>query len=527
MKHFFKQVSIIFLLCLIVSPVLSDVQKTVKIEGTGLGSNDLGEIAWDGQSLWVTGSGTLTNLIGSGHLKQDWISYENLPGFGKGSMSALYASGDTLVVAWQYSGDISGLPYDFGDGLSISKDHGQTWEHIPVTYYFPERIDWKNPSVQTMTWDIVYSGKTMWCSTTYGYLIKTDDLGKTWGHVYPNADSLDYGSLNHHGVCVDAYGDTLWVGTMQGINVSFDKGESWKNFSWPLDHSGDPETDNWPGNFVTAVEHNVVGGKTHIWIGSQYESQNYGLGIDGICYTNDNGQTWEYKTKDYIAHNFAFGFNGASDPDVSAETVLAATDSGLVISYDFGEKWNLFNIRELQINGTESNPDTTVVNSWEYGTQIYGLVVVKETETIWVTSSNGLARSLDWGKSWEIFQGVTRVKSLDTGDRNIGISANFDEVETYAFPNPFSPLRSDRNYSRTKIQYSIQSDASITICIYDYQGRLIKELIRNEHRQGGRDHQEVWDGRDSENNIVPNGVYFYVIKTDKGDSARDKIVVLD
>ena len=53
------------------------------------------------------------------------------------------------------------------------------------------------------------------------------------------------------------------------------------------------------------------------------------------------------------------------------------------------------------------------------------------------------------------------------------------------------------------------------------------EIVSGEQRNGGRDYQEVWDGRDDNNSIVPNGVYFYIIKTNKGDSAHGKIMVLD
>ena len=529
MKYKIRQLLILLIVSTIAFAAIAqaDIFDALKIQGNspGLGANDLGDIAWDGKSLWVSGSGTLTNLTGEGHSVYDWMSYDNIPGFGKGTISAFYASGDLLVTAWFYEEMIAGQSEKIGDGLSMSFDHGLTWRHIPLTAYFPERAEWAYPGGRTVTWDIVFSGETMWCSTESGFLFKTDDYGETWTRYLPGDDELDFRNYNHYSFCVDVYGDSLWVGTMQGINASFDGGETWSNFSWPLDGSGVPE-DQWPGNFVVSVEHNTVGGKTHVWVGSQREMANTGLGVDGICHTDDNGETWEYKTTDYSAWNFAFGFNGANDPKVSDETVLAATDSGLVVSYDLGENWEIIDIRELKIEeGASDKTETTVVNEWEYGTQILGVVVVQDT--LWVTSSDGIARSNDWGKNWMILQGITRVKTIDTGERDIGISSRIDDVETFAFPNPFSPSRSDRNYSRTRIQYSLKNDANVTIQIYDYQGRLIHKLLENEYRSGGRDYQEAWNGRDSDNAIVPNGVYFYVIKTDKGDMARDKIMVLD
>ena len=59
MKRLFTLCFSIAALCVI--PVLShaDSLEALKVArmNTGLGANDLGEIAWDGEKLWVTGSG--------------------------------------------------------------------------------------------------------------------------------------------------------------------------------------------------------------------------------------------------------------------------------------------------------------------------------------------------------------------------------------------------------------------------------------------------------------------------------------
>ena len=77
------------------------------------------------------------------------------------------------------------------------------------------------------------------------------------------------------------------------------------------------------------------------------------------------------------------------------------------------------------------------------------------------------------------------------------------------------------------MQYALTDNAQVSITIHDYTGRLISEIISNEFRAGGRDYQEIWNGRDGDGAIVPNGVYFYIIKTNKGDTARGKIMVVD
>ena len=84
---------------LVLSSPFADEAEITRImsAGTGLGANDLGDIAWDGQSFWVEGSGTLSNKVwGDGSQPTNWISYKNLEGFGQGSMTALFASGFPL-----------------------------------------------------------------------------------------------------------------------------------------------------------------------------------------------------------------------------------------------------------------------------------------------------------------------------------------------------------------------------------------------------------------------------------------------
>ncbi len=502
---------------------------------TGLGANDLTDMAWDGEYFWVEGSGTLSMLSGDGFHASDWVSYRDVEGFGRGSITAMWTSGDTLVVAWGYNEMYLGDYTPFGDGISVSTSHGSTWRHVPVVDMFPDRADWNvDPGLTTTIYDIKYENGVLWCSTTAGYLLKSPDLGLTWEQILPyipgdlyedgNPDEYQYcgdpdkgfvyRNFNHHGQCVDVYGDTLWVGTFRGINLSTNGGETWQNFHWPLVGDVDPDTLQVPGNFVVAVEHTVVNGKTYVWVASQ---DYLGYGRIGIFHTDDNGETWHFdkeldnRTKPY---NITFGADDPEHPDVSAASVFVATTGGLLVSHDLGETWETIKIRES--DSTYWEPESGVASVMTVG---YDL---------WVTSSDGLARSKDWGESWNIFKGITRVKTIDTNNTNIGISAKFDfSVNTYAFPNPFSPLRGNADYSRTRIQYALENNAVVTIKIYNYAGRIIRNIVDGELKTGGRDYQEVWDGRDADGEVVPNGVYFYSITTNRGDSARGKIMVLD
>jgi len=66
-------------------------------------------------------------------------------------------------------------------------------------------------------------------------------------------------------------------------------------------------------------------------------------------------------------------------------------------------------------------------------------------------------------------------------------------------PNPFT--------QRTRIQYSIPLESSVTLKIYNIKGKLVKELV-DEHKDKGT-YEVAWDGRDKYGTKVVSGVYFY------------------
>lgn len=82
-------------------------------------------------------------------------------------------------------------------------------------------------------------------------------------------------------------------------------------------------------------------------------------------------------------------------------------------------------------------------------------------------------------------------------------------------PNPFTRT--------TEVRYQIPDTRHATLAIYDLSGRLVRTLV-----DGGREpgtYTAIWDGRDSEDREVPNGVYFYRLTAGELNSSR-KLLVL-
>ena len=71
------------------------------------------------------------------------------------------------------------------------------------------------------------------------------------------------------------------------------------------------------------------------------------------------------------------------------------------------------------------------------------------------------------------------------------------------YPNPFNPS--------TTISFSIPSDMSCKLDVYNIRGQKVKTLL-NENMMAGR-HSIVWDGVDDNGRSVSSGVYFYKLAT--------------
>ncbi len=94
-------------------------------------------------------------------------------------------------------------------------------------------------------------------------------------------------------------------------------------------------------------------------------------------------------------------------------------------------------------------------------------------------------------------------------------SIPYDFTLDQNFPNPFNPS--------TTIRYAIPIDANVKLTIYDPLGREIRVLQGG--RQSAGSYNIVWDSRDSQNRLVPSGVYLYRLTANYLQLTRKMIIV--
>ncbi len=93
----------------------------------------------------------------------------------------------------------------------------------------------------------------------------------------------------------------------------------------------------------------------------------------------------------------------------------------------------------------------------------------------------------------------------------------------YAHPQPFTPDGNQVN-DYGKFEYPDMGENNGTVHIYDLDNKLVREL-QNGDVLDSESGMIYWDGKDSEGNIVSNGVYLYMISVDGKDICKGTIYV--
>ncbi|NNF59522.1 MAG: hypothetical protein HKN04_14900 [Rhodothermaceae bacterium] len=362
----------------------------------------------------------------------------------------------------------------FASGLRRSQNNGQTWERIVLPPDTTDRID------PTTPYDFLYA------PTAPGLPQQNGFLG--------------------FAVLVDESG-TVWAGTAAGVarsdTLDAASGDlAWRRFAF------DGTSGSITGDFVVAIEEQPLGDPTlpvgdpgnprnPVWIISRPGDAG---GVNGLTvWTGDDADGQPLFEPRLIPGN------RVNDIAFDGTNVYAAGSDGLYLSNDDGVTWQtITTFRTAQGTviplGSVSTFAAAVTNA---GTP---------SATVWVSTGDGLVKSTDGGQTWTAF----RVNVPPAGDG----SDEAPEVESYAYPNPFTPGAD--GYCR--IRYDLTQDAGTSrVRIFDFGMQLVRDL-EAPARAGAN--EALWDGLSSDGTRVANGAYFYVVEAG-GTTVSGKILVLE
>ena len=512
----------------------------------GLFGTSIGDIVWSGRYLWVgteSGVARLDPAQSNGLNSTDWVTFTELNGLGRGAISALDAVGDTVWVATLVDSVTAGQGVNqAGTGLSFSHDGGDSWHHIPNEFIFdPTKAGFEHSPGTTILnacFDISLDGEAVYAAFFAGSTVRSLDQGRTWEPFLPGgadeivffasetaadslrivadslarenadprniaplraaADSLASQAFLHRTFAVIAYEDTVWIGTASGIAFTFDEGQNWQNAKVRLGEEGTPLPGHPAGNWVVALERQVVpDGTTAIWAGTS--TTTLPGQTQAISVSRDLGQTWGH-TGPIFAWDFAFTPN----------FVWAGTDQGLLASPD----------PTLPTDSERVWDTIEVVDGQPLTGTFVGLAGVGDV--LWAGAEHGLGRSEDEGSTWRVIRDLIRTRTLDEGAFVSTGGVPDSTALAYAAPNPFAPSR-----ETTTIVFSLSQDAEVSVEIYDFASGLVRDLAADAPFAGGLDHRILWDGLDRDGQLVANGTYFYRIALNTGQQAFGRVVVLD
>jgi hypothetical protein len=479
-------------------------------------SNSISNLHAEGDSLWV---GPYLNLTVDGG--RTWLLPEADSLFG--TANRLYSIDVEGSVVWAGLGytatDSDGRSVQSAGGILYSTNGGTTFTYLPPPLDAPgdSTVQYGVNTLkalpvivpqQSPPYDIDYDPVRgdVWVAMWAGGVRRSSDFGATWQRVVLPPDELTEispdqtynfhlnprgnvpeGSYNHtaFSVLVDEVG-TIWVGTPMGVNISNDGGQSWRRVAY------DGSTRRPTGSWILSIEEQPLPGRNTVWMATYNAGERGEDGQNGVTISRDGGNTFEQMLIGTSAIDFAF----------RGETVyVAARGEGLLISDDGGVTWRA--IRDFY---DRDRPDRRT----RPGTEVNSVAVT--SDALWIGTTDGLFKSTDEGRTWTTY--TTNIPLHPASP-----TPSVPDVETYAYPNPFSPA----NDGFVRIRYEGGGDTA-EIRVYDFGMNLVRSLFPQS--LGSGDVETTWDGTDDRGLRVANGVYFYAVRSG-GKTSWGKILVLE
>jgi hypothetical protein len=84
------------------------------------------------------------------------------------------------------------------------------------------------------------------------------------------------------------------------------------------------------------------------------------------------------------------------------------------------------------------------------------------------------------------------------------------------YPNPFNP--------NTTISFNVPTRENISLIVYDIMGKEVIKLIENKSHSPG-EYREIWNGKNSYNEYVSSGIYFYRLLSGEKVITRSMILM--
>ena len=467
------------------------------IDRSGLIGNGVTDLRWNeqiGTLLVGTGFGLGTSTDNG----STWINYtsDDYGGQGPGGTSGMDVGPDgTIWIAVGYDTLVEeGQSLQIGGGLRYLEPGSSEWVNIP------QPVDSQNDTVggmqptttrvQNISFDVLLvDTNEVWIASWGGGVRRSTDRGENWDII--TTDGLPFAALpnlNHIGFSLLKENGNIWVGTAGGMSRSNDGGQTWRRFT------SKNQSQAISGNWVIGMWHNAW--NDQIWATTLSTDTSE---FTAISRTANGGETWDIQLREELS-------DGTFPRSVAFydSAVYVATEKGVFKTIDDGQTW--FLIPAVRDNLTGEGLFTSSFFS------VATSPAAELNHRLWAGSADGLGMTANNGFDWTVFRSF-----ISTRDRT--------DPAVYAYPNPFSPLHSDRP---CRFQFDLTDGGTVNIDIYNYAMERVTTISENQNApvEGSFDRSMTWDGKDSNGRLVDNGVYFFRAKVGS-DVSWGKIVVIN
>ncbi len=481
-------------------------------------SNDILGIDGNGRALaMITSKGfNYTADITQG--KIEWQGF-----LGIQPISLAIGSGNALVCLQpktEYSNDL--FIYTFPG----------TFQQVQLQYNSGLFVDSFGTDIPFFFWgyDAEWFNGSFWIACLDGGLVQVTPPSNTTAIYYPGRDNISYtfetflpdsfplfpDTSSARAMAVDADSSLIWLACAQAL--------------W----SFDPSDTTW-----TKINDSALGLEEYYDI--KVRARNDSTSIVYAIFTKKNGARadtclYTYNTQTDRWHNFI------STADLSLQT------------YALGEKDYVYILdrRENEIRlYRDTVPDSTLAMDTPYGELVLlqgekadfqgritkpgeiGISDINLSDINYATygSDTLFQIATDKGLLYSNNEHYDEEKNIPFSFEYRSVTLSDDLEKTYAVPGIMN------NYHpETVFAYNIKDDDFVTIDIFDYNMDHVVRIIDKAWRQAGKNRTngrstvpryDRWNGRvdNGSGRIVPPGVYFYRIKTEKGKRAFGKVIV--
>jgi len=252
--------------------------------------------------------------------------------------------------------------------------------------------------------------------------------------------------------------------------------------------------------FLSVMSEDMNGnGKNEIWVGSDFSSSVYG-GVTRVFVLESTGnETYQVVYQIDIRGLFSGIYGRIRYIDVDGDGVkeIFLNNGTLVFCFKYSSQRNYY----LDF----------IIDTWDYSQYQYDGTDVADLDSDGIPEFI-MQKHTNPGYHYKsIFLKRNKISAVE-GEEN-SLPEEFSLYQNY--PNPFNPS--------TTIRFSLPQEAMVNIRVYNIVGKEITQLL-NETRISG-EYEIIWNGKDSNGNEMPSGIYFITMKAGNFQSTIKSVLI--